>query len=340
MVDRKVPEIGSQESIAFCQQWDAGTHDEKLFLCRHIGIAYSTGRDYRSECKAMDLPPEFKEPNSKSWGEHIETIKAMDDIIAYHQRVPTEVSIVIPTDKPIGMIYTADWHLGQFGVDYDSFEYDMDTIEKTDGVYCEVGGDGYQNVIQPSKIGSSHNQTPIPVQKALYVLTLKKLKNKVKVVRTGNHNYWTTMAEGEDWDGELAKRLKLLYLKHFGKVYYKIGDMVYPELALHKSRFNSSFNITHSCKQNQRMYFPEARMVISEHTHIGGVEQYRYNENECLAIHPGTYAVYDDYAQQNGYFGSHVCNPMVILFPEQDKMISFKDMHEGIEYLKFLRGDN
>jgi len=251
--------------------------------------------------------------------------------------VPTEITINIETDKPIGIFYFADWQLGQFGVDYDSFRHDVKTGRDEPGLFCEVGGDGYQNIIQPSKISSSHNQIPISPQRGLFVLTLKELIHKIKVLRTGNHNYWSTMAVGEDWERELARRLKLLYMKHYGKVFWKIGGMVYPEVAMHKSRFNSSFNQTHTNKQHQRMDFPDARIIVAEDKHVADMEQYRYNDRECVAIRTGTYAVYDDFAQQFGFFGAHVCNPGVVLFPNEDKLVGFKDMHDLIVYLRAVR---
>lgn len=337
---RKLPSADTREAIVFCQFWDGHGHIEKLSLCRSYGISYQQGKDFRSECRKSELPPEYKQPKSDSWEDHLDAIRAMDKLIGYHQQTPTEITIDIPTDLPIGITKFADWHLGMFGVDYDSFEKDIEVVVKEPGLYCDIGGDGYQNIIQPSKLGSAHNQIPIAVQRGLFVLTLKRLKEKIKTIRTGNHNYWTTLAEGEDWDGELAKRMKLVYMKHFAKIYWKIGNMVYPELALHKGRFNSAFNLTHSCKQYQRLYFPEARIIVIEHQHIAGVEQYRYNDNECVAIRTGTYAVYDDYAQQNGFFGQHVSNPLVVMFPDHDHIVGFKDMYDGIIYLRAVRGNN
>jgi len=293
---------------------------------------YGLGR----KAKAYEgvLPPTYKHIKSDTWEEHLRIIKDMDKLVAYHHRVPSEITIEIDTDVPIGLVNTSDWQLGQFGVDYDSFERDMNFISENNNLKCIIGGDGYQNIIQTTKIGSSHNQTPISVQKGLYVLTLKKLVNSVLAIKTGNHNYWTTMAEGEDWDGELAKRLKLVYLKHYAMIHLKIGEMIYPILTMHQARFNSSFNLTHTCLQNQRMFFPQARIVVVEHHHQAAIEQYRYDGRECIAVRPGTYAIYDDYAQQYGFFGSHVCNPTVVLYPHEDRMVGFKDMREASIYLQ------
>ena len=282
------------------------------------------------------LPPIYKFAKSSTFEEHIETIKKMDRLIAFHQRTPSEITITIDTDKPVVRATTADWHLGMFGVDYDAFQRDVYFIRDEPLLKVNVGGDGYQNIIQPSKMGSGHNQTPISVQKGLYVLTLEMLQGDIDTVRTGNHNYWDTLLTGEDWDREITRKIRLLYLKHYGVVYYKVGKMVYPWLMLHKSRYNSSFNLTHNCKQNQRMYFPRARVIVIEHQHIAAVEQYQYDGKECVAIRPGTYAVYDDYAQQNGYFGAHVCNPAVVMFPNEDKLVGFKDMRDAVTYVKGL----
>lgn len=282
------------------------------------------------------LPPKYNFAKSASWEEHIETMKQMDKLIAFHQRTPSKITIEIKTDSPVVRAVSADWHLGMFGVDYKSFQEDVDYIRDEPLLKVNIGGDGYHNIIQPSKMGSGHNQAPISVQRGLYVLTLEKLREKIDTIRTGNHNYWTTLAEGEDWDMEITRKIKLVYLKHFGVVFYKVGKMVYPWLMMHKSRYNSSFNLTHNCKQNQRLHFPDARVVVAEHQHVAAIEQYRYNERECIAIRPGTYAVYDDYAQQNGYFGAHVCNPAVVMFPNEDRLVGFKDMRDAVTFLRGL----
>ncbi len=339
MTARKTPYPDSPEGRIFCQEWDRSTHYGKVELCIKCGFPYGLGKKFRQACKKYELPPKEKFPKDIPWAEQIQIIKQMDSLVAIHQRVPTEITVEIPTDKPIGLCNTADWHLGMFGVDYDSFERDIDLIESEPGLYCAIGGDGYHNIIQSSKIGSSHNQQPINVQKGLYYLTVKRLREKIAYIGTGNHNYWSALAEGEDWDRELANRLKLVYTKHSGIINLVVGDMLYPILRMHKGRFQSSFNLTHVCKQYQRMYFPQARVVVVEHDHTANVEQYRYNEQECCAIRTGSYAVYDDWAQQNGFFGAHVDSPTLILYPHEDKMVCFKHLSDAVTHLRAVRGD-
>ena len=337
MKKQTFPKIGSQSSIEFCRNWDQGTHVDKLLICRQFETTYKSAINYRSSCRILDLPKLAPPMKSYSWGEHIKRIQQMDDLVGYHMKFPLEVTITIPTLLPIAVVMSADWHLGAIGIDYQSFKTDVPFIQLEEGMHVLVGGDGYQNIIQTSKIGSSHNQTPITVQKGLYVLTLQKLIEKIIAISTGNHNYWTALAEGEDWDAELSRRLKVVYLKHFCKINLVVGKMVYPIIRMHKSSFNSRLNLTHSCKRNQQLYFPDARVVVVEHNHVAAIEQYRYNEKECIAIRTGTYATYDDYALQNGFFGAHVANPTVVFYPNEDKIVGFKDMRDAAVYLRAVR---
>jgi hypothetical protein len=333
---RRLPLPNSQDARLFCQNWDKATHEDKLKISQDWGISYAQAGNYRGQCKILDLPKPVKEYADASWEEHIKTIQDMDKLVAIHQDIPTEITIEIPTDKPMAISFTADWQLGQFGVDYKSFQKDIVTIIRTDNLLAYVGGDGYENIIQGSKIGSSHNQAPVSVQKALYVQTLQKLKDHLLAVGTGNHNYWTALADGEDWDAELARRLRVVYTKHCGVINLVVGKQLYPILRMHKGRFNSSDNLTNSCKKHQKNDYPNARVIVIEHQHRADIEQYRYNEAECIAIRTGTYAVYDDFALSNGFFAAHVANPTVIFWPNEDHLIGFKDMYDAIDHLKVV----
>lgn len=355
-MDRILPLNKSEEAKQWCELWDKATHIEKEELCEASGVTFGHGRNYRSTCGIPAAKP--PQPNidklpfaklfldgkrhtpkvkSPTWEEHLEIIKGMDALVAYHHQPPSEIVIEVETELPIAVPFTADWHLGMPGCDYGSFGRDIDTIRDELGLYAFIGGDAFQNIIQSQKIGAGLQQVPVSVQRGLYVLSLKRIIDSILCIGTGNHNYWSVLAVGEDWDAELAKRLKLVYTKHAAIVHLKVGQQVYTILRLHKGRFNSSFNLTHSCKQYQRMYCPDARIVVVEHQHVAAMEEAQYNGRECIYIRPGTYGVYDDYAQQNGFFGAHVCNPTVILYPHEDRLVGIKDMHEAIIYLRAAR---
>jgi hypothetical protein len=273
----------------------------------------------------------------KGLHEHLKTARELDELVAYHCDNPTELFVEIPTDKPIAICNSADWHIGEPGCDYGQFEKDVDTWASTDGLYTAFGGDGTENIIQASKVGSSQNQLPIAVQRGIIALAYKQCAPRNLYVSTGNHNYWSTLAVGEDWDAEIAQRYKLVYTKHAAMIWLKVGKQTYPILRMHKGRFNSSKNLTHTCKTYQRDYFPQARVIVVEHDHVAAMEQYRYDGQECVAIRTGTYATKSDFALRNGFFGAHVSNPTVVYYPDRDKIVPFKMLEDAITFLAAVR---
>jgi len=336
-MSERLPKVATKDAREWCDRWDLSTHTGKLGLCEDFGIAYQTGKNFRALNRAVPIKSDYKLPPDSTWQEQIDVLVELNKLIAVHQERPTEISLVIPTTLPVAVTFFADEHIGAFGVDLPALKRDWSIVKEEPGLYSFQGGDGYHNIIQASKVGSSHNQAPISVQKAVYVNMLRDNKEKILCMGVGQHNYWTALLEGEDWDAELAQRLKIVYTKHGARINLKVGNVVYPILRLHKTQFNSAFNLTHTCKQYQRLHFPEARIIVAEDRHVADIEQYRYNEEECVAIRTGTYAVYDDWAQQGGYYGAHVCNPTVVLFPREDKLVGFKDMDDAIVYLRAVR---
>ncbi len=315
--------------------YQAATHQDKLKLAERYGVGLGTLRNWVSQT----FVPQFVPSAELTWAEHLALLKMESRAVDEHHRIPSEIFIEIKSDFPIGICFTADWQLGEPGVDLEAFEQDTNTLTSADGVWTAIGGDGYSNIVQPAKMGSAHNQSPIVIQKAFYYQTVEKYAhaNKCLFIGTGNHNWFSYLVDGEDWDMELSKRLKVVYTKHGAMINLKVGDMIYPIFRQHKGRFNSSTNITNTCKQYQRLYFPQSRVTVIEHDHVSAVEQYAYDGKECIAIRPGTYAVRSDYALSNGFYGSHVGNPVVILYPYEDRIVGFKNMRDGIQYLKAVR---
>ncbi len=308
-------------------------------LAKQYGITLGTLRNWIDQSDHPFTPTEAKVP-SLSWKEHVNLLRQIDASMDRQLRIPTEICVDIPTDRPIGIVFTADWQLGEHGVDYEAFEDDIECICSQSNIKVSVGGDGYQNIIEPKKMGSSHNQAPICMQRAVYVQTLDRLLDagKLAFVGTGNHNYWSTLATGEDWDAELVRRLQdknpaIVYTKHGGMIRLKVGDMVYPIWREHKGPYESSFNPTHGPRQSQRVYHPEARIVVREHRHIGECAEYTYDGRQCTSIRCGTYAIHDDFAQKEGFWGANVCNPTVVLWPDQDKIVAFRDMRDAFRFL-------
>ncbi|MGI5927931.1 MAG: hypothetical protein ACOX8A_12285, partial [Thermacetogeniaceae bacterium] len=59
----------------------------------------------------------------------------------------TQASIRLNGDKPVGVAYWGDWHIGAAGVDYKLFEQDLRKIRDTEGLYFIGAGDYKDNFV-------------------------------------------------------------------------------------------------------------------------------------------------------------------------------------------------
>ena len=336
-----LPEPGTEEAAALCRHWDWSTSAGKRELADSRELSYGGVANWRARCKRFQIPPTEAIRQDFSLEEHFRRMQAVDELILPHFRTPAEMSLRIETKLPIATVHSADWHMGEPGCDYDSLIRDIGVTCSEPGLYTVLGGDAQHNIIQPSKIGSSHNQQPISVQKSATALAAKRLHESghLLFVGGGNHPYWSAQATGEDWDLELARRYHFVYTKAGAMIHIVAGEMDYPEFWEHKGKYSSTFNQTHGPKQSQRVYHPRARIVVREHQHIAAMEQYRYDDRECVAIRTGTYVTRSDFAEQNGLYGAHICNPAVVMFPDRDWLVGFKFMEDAIVYLRAIRAD-
>jgi len=245
--------------------------------------------------------------------------------------VITENEIV--TDKPIALVFTADWHLGSLGVDYNQFDIDINLIENTPRVFTYIGGDMRENIIEPAKIGSSHNQQPIIRQSALFIRTLEKIKKKVIAVGAGTHD-WDILLSGFDTIKQLCEDLKVVYTDMGGLMNLRVGEQEYKIFRSHHYKFQSVLNLTHAAKQCWRLGEYDADMVCLEHRHVAAVEPFYGHGLERIAIRTGTYKTKDTYARTYGFYGLRVGNPTIILYPHERKMVPFLHMHDALAFLK------
>ena len=107
MSKRKLPITGKKEltpeALQWCQEWDEGTHQEKLSLCKRWDISYIKGKKYRSDCRKV-------EPTSPLGGEGEQPIiyQPYPDF----KIKPFPVGRITRAEEDIGIVIS-DPHLGK-----------------------------------------------------------------------------------------------------------------------------------------------------------------------------------------------------------------------------------
>jgi len=251
----------------------------------------------------------------------------------------TEVNITIDDDKPIGLVFSGDWHIGGLYTDHEMMLEDFRTYRDTDGLYVVGMGDYTDNYITRSHPGGMFDQiiTPDNQREICEYLIDEYLADRLLVMLKGNHDNWELKETGEDFVKYLARKAGVPYLWYGGEITLELGGVEYKIHAHHSYRYNSSLNTTNS----QRNLFANthADIIALGHLHYNEVHAKSSANKDTVWMRTGSYKITDDYSQWIGAFRADARSPLAILFPGVKKIVPFRDYRDGIDYLKMVRGD-
>lgn len=277
-----------------------------------------------------------KEPDMS---ELLETLIRAQKKLQEHDDRQTTVTVKIDDAKPIGLVFTGDWHIGGLYTDHARMIQDFQTYRDTDGLYVVGMGDYTDNYITRSHPGGMFDQVITPdVQRRLCEHMIDEyLSDRLLVLLKGNHDNWEIKETGEDFVRHLARLHDVPYLWYGGEIRLCLGSVEYLIHAHHSYKYNSSLNTTNS----QRNLFANthADIIALGHLHYNEVHSKSSANKDTVWMRTGSYKITDDYSQWIGAHTADPRSPMAILFPHEKKIVPFRDYRDGIDYLRMLRGD-
>lgn len=249
----------------------------------------------------------------------------------------TDAQIHIDEAKPIGLVFTGDWHIGCDGTDYAQLEQDTTTWAETPGLYIVGMGDYKDNYVTGSPPGGAfHASAPPDVQSKLVFWIAEKLKAKALAWCKGCHDDWDERQTNRDFVQELAERTDAVNLWHGGILYLTVGSETYKVAARHKYPFASALNTTNS-QRNLFNNIGGADVVAIGHLHYNDMQMKTVAGQRTVWFRSGSYKVLDEYGQKLGGYSGEPIQPMAILFPDTHKIIAYPDYRDGLDHLRFLR---
>lgn len=252
--------------------------------------------------------------------------------------VGRNVSKTINTDRPIGLMFWADWHIGEPGTDYECLSEDIDIVRTIPNLYTYIGGNmlTWFSKVFGSPASGGINQFPPDLQIKFFEKCVQRIGMEKIVamgVGAGCHEDWNRVATGYDIMGDIAKRCGVIYTQQGGMLQLTVGEQLYKIFRVHRSRFNSSFNLTHTVKRLWEFAPEDFDIGVSEHKHESTFEPFTRHGNEKLAIRTGTYNVGDDFARKFSIFGMRPEHPCVVLYPNKKRMIGFPNISDCVQFL-------
>jgi predicted phosphodiesterase len=251
----------------------------------------------------------------------------------------TEVTIDIDDDKPIGIVFSGDWHIGGLHTDHQMMIDDFSAFAGVDGLYVVGMGDYCDNYITRSHAGGMFDQIiNADKQREICEHFLDRyLKDKLLVLLKGNHDNWSVKETGEDFVRYLARKTRVPYLWYGGAITLRLDGAEYLIHAHHSYRYNSSINTTNS--QRNLFNSTHADVIALGHLHYNETHSKSSGGKDTVWIRTGSYKITDDYGQWIGGLRADPRSPMVVLYPKAKKILDFRDYRDGIEFLKHQRGE-
>lgn len=259
-------------------------------------------------------------------------------------RFQDHVFINFEFDKPIGVAFLSDLHIGSEGTHYGYITDVMDAIVETDGLYVVFCGDTIDNMIW-KRAGGNKELIRSSIQKILARDLMQEMFGKALAILQGCHENFSLEYDDFTLGEYLASHTMGAYLGDGGDIYMAVGDAPYHMHVRHKFKGESTLNIENAFR---RMYDGPCAgkgfdVGVIGHMHYEPFVMHLTrgegpHRRDVMYVRPGTAKIFDQWCRsKHGRFGAEFVVPMVVFYPKWKHMIGFKHLGIGINALNHLR---
>lgn len=269
-----------------------------------------------------------------------EQMKKTNQAIMNLESKQNKADIHLDDDKPVGIAFWGDWHIGAKGADYERFDKDTEIIKNTDGLYVIGTGDYKDNsnaFVHPASTQEDIITTDLQDKVVeMKIKDISETSNNILALVRGCHDDWDKRNSNKDFIQNLCDISDSVNMWHGGIINLTVGDYEYRIAARHKYKNESGLNTTNT-QRNFINEFGHCDIVAVAHKHFCELHHTKRMGEETVYLRSGTYKLYDEFGQKlAGYEGMYGV-PVVILFPDRKEMIPIKSLETATEMLRDLR---
>jgi predicted transcriptional regulator len=246
-----------------------------------------------------------------------------------------KTSIRINETKPFGIAYSGDWHIGAVGVDYDQLDEDLNIIRDTEGLYTILSGDYKEDAIKHRGSEFEHLIQP-GMQDKVVLRYMEQLNEKALAAIQGCHDTWQAKLTDRDLMEDICDTAGCVRLWHGGEVRIKVEKEEYLWRCRHKYPYQSSLNVENAMRRIMEIQGP-CDVAAEGHLHNAYIHMRHLMGQYRILLRTGSYKRWDEHGQQiAGYKGKRGC-PVVIMFPDEHRMIGIPNLRDGVLVLNAIR---
>ncbi len=288
-----------------------------------------------------------------SWKDIIDLAEQNKTMINNVRHDTFEITRTIDCDKNILILFSADWHMGANGTNYNSLKKDMEKVIDTENIYIVTVGDEIENM-NPSfknKLPPSEQIIPRELENAFFISLLNELIEKDKILGAcwGNHD-----AEFDERTiGYAIKRYlidgKDLYLPYGGFINILMNDVQYRFRVTHTYAGKSIYNPNHSNIRSLREksitqiddnILQGIDADIQAHGHIPAMQYYPFGNKHVILVKTGSYLEYNAYGARYFETVNGLNFPCFILSSKKKQIIPIMGFDIALEIFQTMEGKN
>jgi len=282
----------------------------------------------------VEIPPLFEEGDGEELWEAVTAFQNLH-LKSFADQILTDVTIKIDTDRPFGVVFMSDWHVGGIGTDHEALMRDIDLINSCPSLVAYVGGDPTDNFI-PDKLAHAARDTQVVspnFQWRMFRYAIERLSPSLLAVGRGNHDAWTKRATGVDAIESALRGFPVLHTGEDTYIDLIVGEQTYTIYRKHRpigsSRVHRSAGAKASYNFGKRLF----DVGITEHHHVASMAwEPRHGEYRWF-ITTGSYKVEDLHSQEWGFTDGGIGTPVVIFWPHRKKMLGVPSIEDAMEIL-------
>lgn len=283
----------------------------------------------------VDLPSLPDQPSDDDLWEAYDAMHKVQQSYS-ESRALSEAKITITTERPIGIVFMSDFHLGATGTDAKALREDVELIGSCDQLRVYVGGDGIDNFVIPA-LAHAHRDgslVTIEMQYLLFQSIIKKLLPQLLAVGTGNHDAWTKRMAGVEAMLYGLRNVPVLHTKEDTYLDLTVGNQSYLIYRKHRPPRTSQLNDGHGVQHQFRFGERPFDIGVMEHHHTPHISSFFGHGEMRWAVRTGSYKVKDSFAREFGFQNSRIGTPVMVLFPYRKTVIPFMSVPDAIDFLE------